>query len=307
MHRTLRRLGILLMLVAGLSGLARGSPDRSLPWVTEAVQLPGLTFHTFNSRRVGAPVSYHVFTPAVPEGSRARLPVIYFLHGTAGGVQSIRPMVAHYGQAMQNGDIPPMHVVFVNGLPRHLWADSKDGSAPVESVFVNELIPEVDRTLPTIATRSGRILEGFSMGGYGAARIGFRHPDRFAGISSLAGGPFDLDLRGPRAERNPRLREALLHTVCGDDLAYFRAISPLTIARSEAANVRAQHVAVRLVVGTRDDTLDLNRGFHTLLEEIDLPHTYTEVPGVGHDAVGLLSELRKKGDTFYRSALRATP
>ena len=48
-----------------------------------------------------------------------------------------------------------------------------------------ELIPQIDKSMRTIATREGRILEGFSMGGYGAARIGFKHPELFCGISAV--------------------------------------------------------------------------------------------------------------------------
>ena len=68
------------------------------------------------------------------------------------------------------------------GLPRSLWADSKDGAAPVETVFIKEVITDVDRAFRTVASREGRILEGFSMGGYGAARLGFKYPQIFAGI-----------------------------------------------------------------------------------------------------------------------------
>jgi enterochelin esterase-like enzyme len=49
----------------------------------------------------------------------------------------------------------------------------------MEAIVVRELLPEVDTAFGTIAAREGRILEGFSMGGYGAARLGFKHPERF--------------------------------------------------------------------------------------------------------------------------------
>lgn len=165
-------------------------------------------------------MSYHVYTPAAYDEPDARLPVLYWLHGTLGGVAGIRPLSAHFDAEIHAGRMPPLLVVFANGLPRRLWADSQDGSAPVETVFITELIPEVDRSFRTVATREGRILEGFSMGGYGAARLGFAHPHLFAGISILAGGPLDLDLAGPRARRNPGLREFLIRDVCGGDHDY---------------------------------------------------------------------------------------
>ncbi|MFZ4650768.1 MAG: alpha/beta hydrolase-fold protein [Rubrivivax sp.] len=78
--------------------------------------------------------------------------------------------------------------MFVNGLPARLWADSKDGASPVETVLIREVIPGVDRSFRTQASREGRILEGFSMGGYGAARLGFKHPELFAGPATDVSG-----------------------------------------------------------------------------------------------------------------------
>lgn len=276
--------------------------DRRLPWVTEAVDAPGVSFRTFDSRAAGGRVSYHASTPAAYDDPAVRLPVLYWLHGTGGGVAGIRPLAEHFGDAMKAGRVPPMIVVFVNGLPARLWADSKDGASPVETVFITELIPEVDRSFRTIAAREGRIIEGFSMGGYGAARLGFKHPDLFAGISILAGGPFDLELRGPRA-RDPQMREALLRNVCGGDIGYFREISPLTVARTAAATLREKRTTIRHAVGDRDDTRDLNHGFHTLMQELGIPHDYVEVPNVGHDPRAVLAALAADGGAFYRRAL----
>jgi acetyl esterase/lipase len=42
---------------------------------------------------------------------------------------------------------------------------------------------------------------------------------------------------------------------------------------------------VRVVVGTRDSTADLNRKFASHLRELGIPHTFTELPGVPHSAM----------------------
>lgn len=283
-----------------------GAPDPTLPWVTAEVTAPGVVFQTFNSKVVGAKVSYHAYVPQLPGQAASRLPVLYWLHGTQGGISGVRPLARFFGDAVGSGKIPPMIVVFVNGLPRRLWADSSDGASPVETVFITEVIPDVDRSFPTIASREGRVLEGFSMGGYGAARLGFRHPDLFAGVSILAGGPFDLELRGPRALHNPQLRAQLLREVCGDDWDYFKAISPLTIVQTAATALRARRTVVRQAVGTADSTRDLNREFHERMTALNIPHDYVEVPGVGHDTRALLEALGDASGAFYRRALGLT-
>ena len=281
--------------------------DRSLPWVTADAGVPGVVHRTFDSAAAAGKVSYHVYTPAEYDDPTARLPVLYWLHGTLGGVEGIRPLASHFDAAMRAGRMPPMLVVFVNGLPRRLWADSKTGAAPVETTFIADLIPEVDRSFRTLATREGRILEGFSMGGYGAARLGFAHPELFAGISILAGGPLDLDLDGPRARRNPRLREFILREVCGGDIGYFRAISPWTIAEAAATSLRDHGTVIRQAVGSRDDTGELNRRFHERMTELAIAHDYREVPDVGHDARAVLTALLATDGDFYRRALAGQP
>ncbi len=289
--------------LAGAAQPVGGTPDPSLPWVTAPVQAPRVAYRTFDSATVGTQVSYHAYVPAAHEKPTERLPVLYWLHGTEGGVAGVRPLARLFDEAIEAGRVPPMIVVFVNGLPRRLWADSKDGVSPVETVFVREVIPDVDRHFRTIAAREGRIVEGFSMGGYGAARLGFKHPQLFAGVSILAGGPFDLDLRGPRAQRNPRLREQLLREVCGNDLAYFRAISPWMLAATAATSLREHRTVVRHAVGMLDDTRELNRQFRERMVELGIAHSYVELPGIGHEPRALLEALGEGNGSFYRQAL----
>ncbi|MFM8692135.1 MAG: alpha/beta hydrolase-fold protein, partial [Limnohabitans sp.] len=174
---------------------------------------------------------------------------------------------------------------------------------PVETVFINEVIPDVDRQFRTIATRQGRIIEGFSMGGYGAARLGLRHPNLFAGVSILAGGPMDLEFQGPRALRNPRLREQILREVCGGDLAYFQAISPWMAAESAAPKLPADPLVIRQAIGDRDDTLELTRRYRDRLNQLQIEHDYSDVPGVGHEPLALIRGLGEANGRFYRRAL----
>jgi len=298
-------LGFIAFIALALGGASSvaGMPDRSLPWQTADARVPGVEYRTFDSKVLGARVSYHAYVPKAGVRADARLPVLYWLHGTEGGIAGIRPLAGFFDEGMRAGRLPAMIVVFVNGLPRRLWADSKDGASPVETVFVTEVIPHVDRSFRTIAAREGRILEGFSMGGYGAARLGFRHAHLFAGVSILAGGPLDLDFRGPRAQRAPQLREQLLREVCGNDIEYFKAISPWMAAEAAAPALRANRMVIRQAIGMRDDTRDLNRLFHERMTQLGIQHDYAEMPGVAHDTRALLESLGSANGAFYRRAL----
>jgi enterochelin esterase-like enzyme len=50
-----------------------------------------------------------------------------------------------------------------------------------ENYLVDDVVPWVDRNLPTIATARGRALEGVCAGGFGAVDIGLRHPGAESG------------------------------------------------------------------------------------------------------------------------------
>jgi enterochelin esterase-like enzyme len=272
-----------------------------LPWVTQQINAPRVSFHTFKSHAANSEVSYHVYKPAAYEESGVgRFPVLYWLHGTEGGVNHIRPVSQMFDLAIRDKGMPPMIVVFVNGLPKRLWTNSKDGRAPIETVFIEELIPHVDKTMRTIPRREGRILEGFSMGGYGAARIGFRHAGLFGGVSILAAGPLDLEFEGPRATGNP-LRDQILKDVCNGEMAYYKATHPWTVAESQAEVLRKSGTIIRQAVGSKDFSLYLSRRFHEHLKTLVIPHEFHIVEGVGHDTLALMAGLANS--EFYRKAL----
>ena len=56
---------------------------------------------------------------------------------------------------------------------------------------MKDLIPHIDATYRTIADRGSRWVEGFSMGGFGAAHLGFKYPEIFGAVSIMSGALFD--------------------------------------------------------------------------------------------------------------------
>lgn len=291
-----------LLLVFAFAPLA-GAQPQDVPWMTSAVQASRVAFHTFESKAARATVSYHLYTPEAYDREQGRrFPVLYWLHGTGGGLKGIAPLSALFDRAIREGKIPPMLVVFPNGVPASMWCDSKDGTVPTESVVIGELVPHIDATVRTVAAREGRIIEGFSMGGYGAARLGFKYPQLFGAVSILAGGPLDLDFAGPRAIGNPVERERILARTFGGDIEYYRSQHPITVVQQGAEAVRGR-VLVRMAVGARDDTEPLNRAYSELLKRLGIAHTYTIVPEAGHDTLALLNGLGDRNWHFYRTAL----
>jgi poly(3-hydroxybutyrate) depolymerase len=292
-------------------GECQPEPDSAAPtaaastveWVTREVKAPRVSFHTFDSAAAKTKVSYHLYTPAAYDAAASkdrRFPVVYWLHGSGGGLSGIPQVARHFDEAIAAGKTPPCLVVFVNGLVEGMYVDWKDGTAPLETVIVKNLMPHIDATYRTIATRDGRLLDGFSMGGYGAARLGFKFPEMFRAVSIVGAGPMQAELiQAPRAGRK-RAAE-LLAKVYGGDQAYFRSVSPPTLAELNAETITKGSL-VRMVIGDKDETFENNRLFHEHLDSLKIPHTWTVLPGVAHDPMDVLRAMGDDNWAFYRAA-----
>lgn len=55
-----------------------------------------------------------------------------------------------------------------------------------ETCVVRELVPHLDANFRTVAAREGRSLHGYSMGGFGALKLGFKHPEMFGSVVAHA-------------------------------------------------------------------------------------------------------------------------
>lgn len=264
----------------------------SRAWHNPGYVPPHTEYQSFKSAAVGGPVGYALYLPPVydaPENASRRYPAIYWLHGKAGGPWRGAAFVDMLDRAIREGIAPPAIAVLVTGGPRSVYCNAKDGSWPVETVIVEELIPHIDATYRTIATREGRAIEGRSMGGFGAARLGFAYPDLFSAVSISAGALVSLErlLEGPAH---------LFHSIWGGDQAYFEACNPSAIVRQNADRIRG-HAHVRIFCGDQDRLLDRNERFHALLDELDIPHEWTVVTGAGH---GYEDKVKRLGLEHFR-------
>lgn len=129
----------------------------------------------------------YVYRPAAPKG--VVLPVLYMLHGYPGHPSALaRWMAPALNRAFEKG-AKPFVVAIPDGNGRaHRdteWADSVDGRTLVETSLLKRILPAVEGAKPLPAGM--RAIGGFSMGGYGAANLGLRHPGVFGQIVAISG------------------------------------------------------------------------------------------------------------------------
>ena len=305
-------LALRLRVVAVALGAAVAAPA-SAQWTTAPVTAPGVQYRTFSSAAAGTTVSFHIYLPpAYANEPNRRFPVLYWLHGSGDPLAGIPQVTSHFASGMARGLIPPMIVVIPNGMNYSMWCNSKpkvpgagSGAVPMENVVLNDLVPHVDAIFRTIAQRSGRIVDGFSMGGAGSGRFGFRRPDLFAGVSMLGAGPLQLDfleepLGGSTSEQ---LRLAIYENVWGSDPLYYLSQNPRTIVTDRAEAVIAAQTRVRQGIGSLDTLVPMNQEFSALLKSLGIPHGFTVLPGIGHNAGAVLNNLGQANWDFYNAAL----
>ncbi len=140
----------------------------------------------------------------------ARYPVVYLLHGMPGSPDEYvdgAALADFADPGIADGRLRPfIAVVPAAGTSRDY---NGEWAGQWENAVVN-LVPWVDKHLPTIPTRSARVLAGLSAGGFGAVDIGLRHLDLFGTIESWSGyfdplhdGPFKDASRVDLAEHDP--------------------------------------------------------------------------------------------------------
>jgi len=167
----------LLMLVP--SAIGAGSSVAAEPGTLAAA--------SFLSSTLGENVNYNVYLPAGYASSSKRYPVIYLLHGRGDSMSAWTQVKGTLDEMIAAGDIPATIAV----MPDAPWSSrasyyvdsayrGADPGRPVETAFTQDLIAHVDSTYRTLAERDGRIVGGYSMGGYGALRYSIAHPDLFA-------------------------------------------------------------------------------------------------------------------------------
>lgn len=75
----------------------------------------------------------------------------------------------------------------------YMYTNREDASMAVYDFFFMELVPMMRSWLPVSEKREDNFIMGLSMGGNGAIKYAFLHPEMFAGVASLSASPFPFE------------------------------------------------------------------------------------------------------------------
>jgi S-formylglutathione hydrolase FrmB len=241
-----------------------------------------------NSRILKRVVRYCVYLPAgydagAKQHPARRYPVLYFLHGlgdneqtlfNSGGWTLLDDLRSH----QKMGDFL---IVAPEGR-RSFYINSADGSVRYNDFFLQEFMPHIERKYRVRPGRAGRAISGISMGGYGALRLAFAHPELFSAASAqgaalITESPKDLDA----AAHAGAPLAGVLGAVFGKpiDVPHWNDNSPFVLAKRNATAIRK--LTIYFNCG-QDDNYGFERGAAALnseLQRLGVNHEYHSYPG----------------------------
>ena len=238
-----------------------------------------------------------------------RYPVLYYLHGLGDNEQTL----FNSGGWTLLADLRHQHKIgdFLIVAPegrRGFYINSADGTFRYSDFFLQEFIPQIEKKYRAIGTRLGRAISGISMGGYGAIRFAFAHPELFSAVSAQSAAlitetPQQLNA----AEQAGTGIAATLGRPFGSpiDAPHWTQNNPFLLAKKNAAALRG--IAIYFNCG-QDDNYGFEKGAARLDEELKslaIKHEYHAYPG-DHSFGYFLSHFDEVME-FHSRAFRLTP
>lgn len=193
----------------------------------------------FPSPALGADGRYVIYLPPGYTTSGLRYPVFYLLHGKGGGMNDWLYIKLDLDKMVANKVIPPVIAVLPDAPyskranyyvdSAYAGSDAVPRGEKVETALTHDLIAHIDGAYRTLAMREGRMIGGYSMGGWGAMRYALAHPDLYRAaivLSPAVYSPF------PPVESGMRALGAFgKGTTLFDDAAYTAQNYPATLER----------------------------------------------------------------------------
>jgi S-formylglutathione hydrolase FrmB len=127
---------------------------------------------------------YEALVPAA-DATRA-LPVLYIVGGQGNTVPSILTDL-DVARAASDGRVIVVVVAQRAYAQENFVTDWADGSNPLDTTFISQLLPAVESRVRTPGDRAHRAIAGYSAGGYSSMALAARHPDRFAAAAAFSG------------------------------------------------------------------------------------------------------------------------
>jgi S-formylglutathione hydrolase FrmB len=219
---------------------------------------------SMKSKILGKQVRYCTLLPPSYDTDKTRVfPILYFFHGLGDNEQSF----VRSGGMNLTTDLWERHqlsefLIVTPAAEASFYINSHDGHSRYEDFLLREFIPFIEHRYRIAGDRLERGVGGISMGGFGALRLAFVHPELFGSVTGQSAALIENAPQFVPDESQRSSRVDLLAAVFGSppDRAFWDRNNPLKIART--ANLGA--LKIYFDCGSEDDF-----GFYTGAATLD--------------------------------------
>jgi S-formylglutathione hydrolase FrmB len=262
--------------------------------------------HALRSVILHASVKYCVFLPAGYSSASAKTqkyPVLYLLHGLGGNEQAmaVDGEWTTLQDLRRDRKVGDFLVVAPDGSDT-FYINSMDGKVLYGDFILREFIPFIERTYRVRPERAAHGITGFSMGGYGALRTAFAHPELFGSVTAHSAAlmrdrPQGVD-GGPSSGN---LAAQLLANVFGNpiDKKFWDLNSPFLLARKNAAALMKTKIYFDCGTEDRFGFYEGASEIHQTLDSLKIPHEFHLYPG-GHSVSYLVAHRDASFEFHWR-------
>ncbi len=161
-----------------------------------------IIYDKIQSQALDTRIGFAIYLPAGYDPGKT-YPVLYILYGYGGSEYSMfnnfmsvnltaDKMIAAGTMKSMILVVPDYKNSFAVNSTRAQNPNASGGTIGLyEDYLIKELIPYIDQHFATDNTRTGRFIEGYSMGGFAALHLGFRHPELFSKIGAHSNALWD--------------------------------------------------------------------------------------------------------------------
>lgn len=208
-----------------------------------------------------------VIKPDSYSDKNKKFETVYLLHGHSGNFSNwikLVPALKNYADQYQ------LLIVCPDGNRDSWYFDSPIAdSVQFETYIAKEVPAYVDANYQTIANRNARAITGLSMGGHGGLYLGMRHANLFSSCGSMSGALLVEYITDKRYGIDKVLG------VLPDNNQVYIDHSVM----NELQSFPTDSLAIIIDCGVDDFVIEMNRAVHRKMNELKIPHDYTERPG----------------------------
>lgn len=271
---------ILVSLAFALAMVATRPAVASQDAAAVAVSTKGrVEYGSFPSASLGVDVGYAVsLPPSYDREPGRRFPLVLFLHGLFNSERDWegRGIQAQIDRLRAEGKIGDFIVAVPYGA-NSFYLNAKDGTK-YEDAIVRDFLPFVDRTFRTTAKPGERVIQGISMGGFGALVIAFKHPELFVAVAAHCAAIFEELPKPPAAatDRRGSYRYEIATKIFGNppDDAFFKANNPIGLVETRAGKIKGLKIYFDVGEQDRYGFATGNRSFDEALTKAGVPHEF---------------------------------